>query len=95
MSLGGKLQAAQGLGGQTLRHHEGHRRVVLAECQQQLGVRRLQAPTEGAVIHRHQFFLDRADHLAHAHTRQFQHNFIDFMQHNYLGKVALPKGAAG
>ncbi len=39
--------------------------------------------------------VERADQLAHAHTRQFQHNFIDFMQHNYLGKVALPKGAAG
>ena len=39
--------------------------------------------------------VERADHLAHAHTRQFQHNFIDFMQHNYLGKVALPKGGAG
>jgi DNA-binding GntR family transcriptional regulator len=38
--------------------------------------------------------VERADHLAHAHTRQFQHNFIDFMQHNYLGKVTLPKGAA-
>lgn len=39
--------------------------------------------------------VERADHLAHAHTRQFQHNFIDFMQHSYLGKVALPKGVAG
>jgi DNA-binding GntR family transcriptional regulator len=37
--------------------------------------------------------VERADHLAHAHTRQFQDNFIDFMQHNYLGKVSLPKGA--
>ena len=55
---------------QTLRHHERHRRVVLAERQQHLGIGRLQAPTEGTVINRHQFFLDRTDHLAHAITHR-------------------------
>ena len=38
----------------------------------------------------------RADALAHAHTRQFRDNFIDFMKQNYLKNtslVALGSGA--
>lgn len=31
----------------------------------------------------------RADELAHAHTRQFRDNFIDFMKENYTTKIAL------
>jgi DNA-binding GntR family transcriptional regulator len=31
----------------------------------------------------------RADELAHAHTRQFRDNFIDFMRDNYTTGVAL------
>ncbi len=33
---------------------------------------------------------ERADALAHAHTRQFQDNFIDFLKRNYLKDVAMP-----
>ena len=33
--------------------------------------------------------MDRADQLAHAHTRQFQNNFIDFMRENYSADIAL------
>lgn len=37
----------------------------------------------------------RADMLAHAHTRQFQDNFVEFMKHNYLkdAPIALPDPA--
>ena len=31
----------------------------------------------------------RADALAHAHTRQFRDNFIDFMKENYASDMAL------
>lgn len=39
--------------------------------------------------------VDLADELAHAHTRQFQQNFIDFMRENYATDVSLgrPKAA--
>jgi DNA-binding GntR family transcriptional regulator len=33
--------------------------------------------------------VEKADELAHAHTRQFQVNFIDFMRENYTTDVAL------
>ncbi|CAN7251909.1 GntR family transcriptional regulator [Rhizobium sp. LjRoot30] len=33
--------------------------------------------------------VDRADELAHAHTRQFQDNFINFMRENYTTDVTL------
>jgi DNA-binding GntR family transcriptional regulator len=33
--------------------------------------------------------VERADELAHAHTRQFQDNFIDFMRENYTTDVSL------
>ena len=33
--------------------------------------------------------VDLADELAHAHTRQFQENFINFMRENYATEVAL------
>ncbi len=33
--------------------------------------------------------VERADHLAHAHTRQFRDNFVDFLKTNYLNKVSL------
>ncbi|MGY5810787.1 GntR family transcriptional regulator [Rhizobium sp. LEGMi198b] len=33
--------------------------------------------------------VDLADELAHAHTRQFQHNFINFMRENYTTDVPL------
>ena len=33
--------------------------------------------------------VQRADELAHAHTRQFRDNFIDFMRENYTTDVAL------
>ena len=33
--------------------------------------------------------IDRADALAHAHTRQFRDNFIDFMKRNYLRDAPL------
>ncbi|CDX51613.1 DNA-binding GntR family transcriptional regulator [Mesorhizobium shonense] len=33
--------------------------------------------------------VDLADELAHAHTRQFQANFIDFMRENYTTDVSL------
>jgi len=38
----------------------------------------------------------RADMLAHAHTRQFQDNFIDYLKHNYLkdAPIQLPLSAA-
>jgi DNA-binding GntR family transcriptional regulator len=39
--------------------------------------------------------VDRADELAHAHTRQFQDNFINFMRENYTTEVSLaPRTAA-
>lgn len=39
--------------------------------------------------------VERADELAHAHTRQFQANFINFMRENYTTDVALrPLSAA-
>ena len=39
---------------------------------------------------------DRADELAHLHTRQFRDNFIDFMKENYTTDIALgQKRAAG
>lgn len=34
--------------------------------------------------------VDRADELAHAHTRQFQQNFINFMRENYSTDVSFP-----
>ncbi len=40
--------------------------------------------------------IDKADRLAHQHTRQFRDNFIDFMKQNYLKNtslVALGSGA--
>ncbi len=33
--------------------------------------------------------VERADQLAHAHTRQFRDNFIDFMSQNYATDVSL------
>lgn len=33
--------------------------------------------------------VDLADELAHAHTRQFQDNFIDFMRENHTTDVPL------
>lgn len=33
--------------------------------------------------------VERADELAHAHTRQFRDNFIDFMRENYTTDIAL------
>jgi DNA-binding GntR family transcriptional regulator len=33
--------------------------------------------------------VERADGLAHAHTRQFQENFFQFMRENYTGPVKL------
>ncbi len=33
--------------------------------------------------------VERADALAHAHTRQFRDNFIDFMKENYATEIAL------
>jgi DNA-binding GntR family transcriptional regulator len=33
--------------------------------------------------------VERADALAHAHTRQFRDNFIDFMKENYATDIAL------
>lgn len=40
--------------------------------------------------------VEAADRLAHAHTRQFQDNFVEFLQHNALKDVALqlPRSAA-
>ena len=39
--------------------------------------------------------VERADDLAHAHTRQFQNNFIEFMRENYTTDVTLrPLSAA-
>lgn len=40
--------------------------------------------------------VDRADALAHAHTRQFRDNFIDFMKENYsmAASLATPDAAA-
>jgi DNA-binding GntR family transcriptional regulator len=39
--------------------------------------------------------VDRADELAHAHTRQFQDSFINFMRENYTTEVSLaPRTAA-
>jgi DNA-binding GntR family transcriptional regulator len=38
--------------------------------------------------------VERADELAHAHTRQFQKNFIDFMRENYTTDVPLRAFAA-
>lgn len=38
----------------------------------------------------------RADMLAHAHTRQFQDNFVDYLRHNYLkdAPIHLPLSVA-
>lgn len=33
--------------------------------------------------------VERADALAHGHTRQFRDNFIDFMKENYADKMSL------
>jgi DNA-binding GntR family transcriptional regulator len=33
--------------------------------------------------------IERADALAHAHTRQFRENFIDFLKVNYLGNTKI------
>ncbi|MBL9053636.1 MAG: GntR family transcriptional regulator [Tabrizicola sp.] len=38
--------------------------------------------------------VERADLLAHAHTRQFQDNFLQFMQTTFLGDVTLASGPA-
>ncbi|WFU11788.1 GntR family transcriptional regulator (plasmid) [Rhizobium sp. CB3090] len=39
--------------------------------------------------------IERADELAHAHTRQFQSNFVNFMRENYTTDVTLtPLNAA-
>jgi DNA-binding GntR family transcriptional regulator len=38
--------------------------------------------------------VERADELAHAHTRQFQANFINFLKENYSTDVALTPLAA-
>lgn len=38
--------------------------------------------------------VERADALAHAHTRQFQDNFIQFMQRTYLSDTPLSLGPA-
>jgi DNA-binding GntR family transcriptional regulator len=37
---------------------------------------------------------ERADALAHAHTRQFRDNFIDFMKENYATEIDLGRGGA-
>lgn len=36
--------------------------------------------------------VERADALAHAHTRQFRDNFVDFLKTNYLQQVSLDQG---
>ncbi|OAP36926.1 GntR family transcriptional regulator [Sinorhizobium glycinis] len=38
--------------------------------------------------------VDLADELAHAHTRQFQQNFINFMRENYTTDVSLARRKA-
>ena len=38
---------------------------------------------------------DRADELAHLHTRQFRDNFIDFMRENYTTDISLGQKRAG
>jgi DNA-binding GntR family transcriptional regulator len=38
--------------------------------------------------------VERADALAHAHTRQFRDNFIDFMKENYAGDIVLGRPRA-
>lgn len=38
--------------------------------------------------------VDLADELAHAHTRQFQQNFMDFMRENYTTDVSLGRRKA-
>ncbi|WP_027997400.1 GntR family transcriptional regulator [Sinorhizobium arboris] len=38
--------------------------------------------------------VDLADELAHAHTRQFQQNFMDFMRENYTTDVSLARRKA-
>lgn len=38
---------------------------------------------------------DRADSLAHAHTRQFRDNFVAFMRENYTTDIALDLSAPG
>ncbi len=37
--------------------------------------------------------VERADQLAHAHTRQFQQNFIEFMKQNYLKDAPILMGS--
>lgn len=40
--------------------------------------------------------VDRADALAHAHSRQFRDNFLDYMKENYSAGLSLaPRPAAG
>jgi DNA-binding GntR family transcriptional regulator len=38
--------------------------------------------------------VNRADQLAHVHTRQFRDNFIDFMKENYASDIALGRPRA-
>jgi DNA-binding GntR family transcriptional regulator len=38
--------------------------------------------------------VERADRLAHAHTRQFQDNFLQFMQKTHLAGASLTLGPA-
>lgn len=39
--------------------------------------------------------VDLADRLAHAHTRQFRDNFVEFLKTNYLTQVPLESDAEG
>lgn len=38
--------------------------------------------------------VERADALAHAHTRQFRDSFIDFMKQNYATDIVLGSSRA-
>lgn len=38
--------------------------------------------------------MERADALAHAHTRQFRDNFVDFLKTNHLTQVSLDQAVA-
>jgi DNA-binding GntR family transcriptional regulator len=38
--------------------------------------------------------VERADQLAHDHTRQFRDNFIAFMKENYATDIALGQASA-
>ena len=64
----GDLLEGVGLG-DPLRHDEGHRRAVLAEREQHLGIRRGQHPLDGAIVDGNELLLQGFEHQPHGIAR--------------------------